>query len=109
MTAVATTSITPTAPNYEAEDAETESVSLALSGLQWHIQDPPKVRAVLLKIKGVSAAKSTKTKATVTVDPTKVTNKQLIAAIKSIGFRATVSQNKEKNNPKPKKKKKKKA
>jgi len=41
------------------------------------------------------------------MDPTKVTNKQLIAAVKSIGFRATVN----KNNPKakPKKKKKKKA
>ncbi len=53
---------------------------------------PPKVRSALSKVDGVISSTATKTSAAVVVDRNKVTNAQLIAAVRSAGngFDATV-------------------
>ncbi len=59
---------------------------------------PPKVQAALLKLKGVSSAKATKTTAKVEIDRAKVTDAQLIKAVEDAGkgYGATIAKEKKK-------------
>jgi len=76
-----------------AANAKTETVTLALTGLQCVVGCPPKVQAALASINGVYTVSATKTSATVLLDRNQVSNAQLIKAVQSAGkgFSATVA------------------